>query len=80
MSLAIWKDGDTVTVRDEDGDVILVTPDELTQAINDAVGVPTLIADGETFTVPANRQVGFRFPIVVESGGQLQINGVLYEI
>ena len=53
-----------------------VTPDDLYASI----GVPTLIADGETFAVPANRQVGFRFPIVVEEGGTLQINGILYEI
>jgi len=44
------------------------------------VGPPLVIADGETYRVPANQQVGFRFPIVIEAGGQLQINGVLYEV
>jgi hypothetical protein len=43
------------------------------------VGPPLVIAEGETYRVPANQQVGFRFPIVID-GGQLQINGVLYEV
>jgi hypothetical protein len=53
-----------------------VTPDDLDASI----GVPTLIADGETFIVPENRQVLIAIPITIEDGGTLEINGELIEV
>lgn len=40
--------------------------------------VPTYIADGETFTVPANTQALYRLPITVD--GELIVDGNLVEI
>ena len=42
------------------------------------VGPPLVIADGETYRVPANQQVGFRFDMVVD--GDLVVDGILYEV
>ncbi len=44
-----------------------------------AVGTPTVIGAGETFTVPADTQVLFSVPIDA-SAGTLIINGVLVEV
>ncbi len=40
--------------------------------------VPTLIDTGETFTVPANRQVLFKLPIRVV--GELIVRGALEQV
>ena len=40
--------------------------------------VPTYIAEGETFTVPANAQALYRLPITVD--GELIVDGNLVEI
>jgi len=42
------------------------------------VGAPLRIEAGETYRVPANQQVGFRFDMVVD--GDLIVDGILYEV
>ena len=42
--------------------------------------VPTLIADGETFTVPENTQALFTLPIDIEGDGILAVDGALAEV
>jgi hypothetical protein len=42
------------------------------------VGPPLVIAEGETYRVPANQQVGFRFDMQVD--GDLVVDGTLYAI
>jgi hypothetical protein len=46
------------------------------------IGAPTLVLNGETFSIPDNRQVPFRFPITVDPGGSLVVgqNSHLYQV
>ena len=47
---------------------------------NDGQFVPTFIADGETFVVPANTQALYVLPITLGDGATLVVEGNLLEI
>jgi hypothetical protein len=42
--------------------------------------VPTLLATGQTFSIPANRQALFALPIELEGTASLDISGALVEV
>jgi len=42
--------------------------------------VPTVIHNGETFTVPVDRQALFKLPIDIELGGELEVLGALEQV
>lgn len=41
---------------------------------------PYIIEDGETFTVPENKQILWTVPIDIEDGGALDVEGILVEV
>lgn len=56
----------------------LVFPDATTQATAATVPPPLVLASGENYIVPANAQVLFAMPIVVD--GELVIDGAFIEV
>lgn len=47
---------------------------------NDGQFVPTFIADGQTFVIPANTQALYALPITLGTGATLVVEGHLLEI
>ena len=58
----------------------LAAPTDAGDALTDASLVPFELADGETFRVPAGRQILYHLPITMNGASQLRLDGALVEV
>lgn len=74
----VGMDGITVYGDEDSGFQVVLDASVLTAIAAASSGVPTLIASGVTYTVAANTQALFAYPITVD--GLLVVDGVLVEV
>lgn len=58
----------------------LGAPTDAGDALTDASLVPFELTDGETFRVPAGRQILHHLPITMNGESQLRLDGALVEV